>query len=342
MTKRPTIADLAKAAGVSVATVDRVLNNRHSVKEGTAFRVLEAAENIGFYAAPVIRQRLQRTSPQKTFCFLLQKSKDPFYQQFGELLQRATEQHPSIQGKAIIHYIDEVAPKTLVKYLFHAAEYADAIAMVAVDQPLVNDAVEKLAERNIPVFCLLSDISAPSRAGYLGVDGRKSGRTAAWLIDKTTKQAGEVGILVGTHRYLGQELCEMGFRSYFREHESRFSLLESTVGLDDDSLTYDAVVELLSQHPNLVGLYSAGGGRRGLIQALQEEKREQHIVVVCNELLSTTRAALLDGTLDMVLATPIERIATQVVALMANTNQTDSSSIRHINLPVELYIAENV
>ena len=33
MGSRPTIADLAVAAGVSVATVDRVLNGRHPVRE---------------------------------------------------------------------------------------------------------------------------------------------------------------------------------------------------------------------------------------------------------------------------------------------------------------------
>ena len=43
MAKRPTIADLADAAGVSIATVDRVLNRRHPVKETTALRVFEAA-----------------------------------------------------------------------------------------------------------------------------------------------------------------------------------------------------------------------------------------------------------------------------------------------------------
>ena len=43
MGSRPTIADLAAKAGVSVATVDRVLNGRHKVREETARRVYEAA-----------------------------------------------------------------------------------------------------------------------------------------------------------------------------------------------------------------------------------------------------------------------------------------------------------
>ena len=54
LSRRPTIANVAEAAGVSVATVDRVLNARHSVRETTAERVLAAAEAIGFHAAPLL------------------------------------------------------------------------------------------------------------------------------------------------------------------------------------------------------------------------------------------------------------------------------------------------
>ena len=50
MASRPTITDLAKAAGVSVATVDRVLNGRHKVREETARRVYDAANAIGYVA----------------------------------------------------------------------------------------------------------------------------------------------------------------------------------------------------------------------------------------------------------------------------------------------------
>ncbi|TGR87419.1 LacI family transcriptional regulator, partial [Mesorhizobium sp. M2E.F.Ca.ET.209.01.1.1] len=43
MVKRPTITDLARVSGVSVATVDRVLNSRLPVRKETARRVYDAA-----------------------------------------------------------------------------------------------------------------------------------------------------------------------------------------------------------------------------------------------------------------------------------------------------------
>ena len=59
MAKRPTIDDLARVAGVSVATVDRVMNERHPVREETAHRVLAAAEKLGYHATGLLKQRLK-------------------------------------------------------------------------------------------------------------------------------------------------------------------------------------------------------------------------------------------------------------------------------------------
>ncbi|RVA59678.1 LacI family DNA-binding transcriptional regulator, partial [Mesorhizobium sp. M7A.F.Ca.CA.004.09.1.2] len=64
MVKRPTISDLARISGVSVATVDRVLNNRLPVREETARRVYETATDIGYHAAGLIKQRMRQELPE--------------------------------------------------------------------------------------------------------------------------------------------------------------------------------------------------------------------------------------------------------------------------------------
>ncbi|MBB4243857.1 LacI family DNA-binding transcriptional regulator, partial [Rhizobium tropici] len=78
--RRPTIADLAKASGVSVATIDRVLNGRHRVREETARRVYEAAQEIGYHAVGLLRQRVFEDLPQYRLGFVLQKPVQAFYQ----------------------------------------------------------------------------------------------------------------------------------------------------------------------------------------------------------------------------------------------------------------------
>jgi LacI family transcriptional regulator len=180
----------------------------------------------------------------------------------------------------------------------------------------------------------------------VGVDGRKSGRTAAWAISRLARRAGEIGVFVGSHRYLGQETSEISFRSYLREHAPRFRVLDTLVNLEDTQLAHEATLEMLARHRDLVGIYVAGGGVAGIIRALREEARPGRIVTVCNELTAEHRAALIDGIVSLVLDTPLARIAeTAVAAMLQALEAARSGAVMAANqfaLPFDLYTPENV
>src|SRR5688572_6466792 len=114
---RPTIADLAQAAGVGISTVDRVLNGRDPVRRATAERVLTAAERIGFYATDIIRQRLGTDRPDRTLAFILQQRSTPFYALLGDALTEATKASPTISGRARIDFLEELTPDSLAERL---------------------------------------------------------------------------------------------------------------------------------------------------------------------------------------------------------------------------------
>jgi LacI family transcriptional regulator len=342
MVKRPTIVDLATAAGVSVATVDRVLNRRLPVRDGTAQLVVKAAEEIGYHAVGLLKRRLIE-APKRRFGFLLQKRHDYFYRALGERLALETSKSPVIEGKAISEYVDELAPQAIVDRLQKLAPRVDAVAIVAVDHPIVHDAVQEIAQSGKPVFTLISDINAPSRTSNLAVDSRKKGRTAAWAISRMALQPGKVGILVGSHGYLSQEIVEMSFRSYFREHAPNFQLLEPVIDLDHETLAYEAVQKLMAANPDLVGIYSLGGGQDGFVRALQEAGKGKQFIGICNELTPSTRSGLIDGSVAMALGTPIGPIATKAVELMAMATDAIGGSVSPQYLfQADVYISETV
>lgn len=339
MVKRPTIHDLAQAAGVSVATVDRVLNRRLPVREDTALRVVAAAEHIGFHATGLLRQRLKET-PKRSFAFLLQKREHEFYQNFGAALLAATRETTAVQGRAVVEFIDEILPATIAQRIGEAVQRHDGVAVVAVDHPLVNEAIARAGK---PVVTLLSDVTAPQRTAYISVDSRRNGRTAGWAVSRLARRPGKIGILLGSHRYLSQELAEVSFRSYMREHAPAFQLLEPLVNLDDARIAHEAVVDMIASNDDLVAIYAAGGGVEGLIQALREEAAGARIVAVCNELTTTTRNALIDGTLDLVLDTPTREIARRAVDILARATCGESwDMVQSIQLPATLIVSESL
>ncbi len=342
MGRRPTITDLAEAAGVSVATVDRVLNARQPVRESTARRVYEAAGAIGYHATELVRQRLSQTLPFYRLGFVLQRPEQQFYQTLATEITAATDRATTFRGVAHIEYVGAQTPTEVVGKLKAAASRAQAVAMVSIDHPTITSAVAELREAGIPIFSLLSDYAQGVRTAYVGLDNRKAGRTAAWFIAKTAKKPGKVAIFVGSHRFLGQELREIGLRTYFRENAANFEVLDTLVNLETPAIGHEAMLDLIHRHKDLAGLYVAGGGMEGIIAALREETG-RHLIAVCPELTQISRQALADQTIQTAIATPVASLAEKLVGVMAGALEGGGNDhSEDLYLPFDIHVSETL
>lgn len=349
MARRPTIADLAAQAGVSVATVDRVLNGRHRVREETARRVYEAASAIGYHAAALIHQRITADLPRMELGFLLQKETQPFYQAFAHAVEDAVAARNDIRGRAHVEFARGQAPNDMAEALSALGARTQAIGAVCLDHHVVTRAVEALKNEGKPVFSLLSDFAQGVRESYLGINNMKVGRTAAWMIARTARRPGKVAIFVGGHRWHGHELRETGFRSYFREYAPQFEVLDTLVNLDTRQLTYEATLNLIDRYPDIAGFYVAGGGMEGAIKALREEIEEGRFpdaggpAVVVNELTPDSTTALQDQVVTAVIATPLRELAAALVELMINTVRSGPAEAPgQLFLPLGLHVPESL
>lgn len=343
MSNRPTIADLARAAGVSVATVDRVLNGRHPVREETARRVYDAAKSIGYHAVGLLRQRVFEDLPQYRLGFLLQKPQQAFYQIVAKEMENASLALSTVRAMPQVEFVANSTPTGITEKLRAMATRNQAIALVAPDYPAVTAVVEELKERGIPVFSLLSDFAAGVREGYVGLNNHKVGRTAAWMIAKAAKRPGKVAAFVGSHRFLGHELREIGFRSYFREHAPDFEVLDTMVNLDTAEITHEATLNLLQRHPDLTGFYVCGGGMEGAISAIREERLEGKLIAVVNELTPESRAALADDVVTLAISTPTAALARETINLMIQAiDRGLTGAPGQTFLPFDLFTPENI
>ena len=86
-TNRTTIDDVARAAGVSKATVSAVLNDKATVKESTRAEVLEAMRTLNYKPNPTARRR-SPDGRRRTVGFLLREVANPYY---AEVITGAAE-----------------------------------------------------------------------------------------------------------------------------------------------------------------------------------------------------------------------------------------------------------
>ncbi len=342
MAQRTTLKNIADQAGVGVATVDRVLNRRAPVTPKTAARVLAAAEALNYHAQGLMRRRIDELVAAKTLGFILQKRGKWFYQSLAQHLRDATAELREIRGSVEIEFVESLSPDDLAEAVRRMREQVHAIALVAVDHPTVGAAVAESTAAGVPVFALLSQLNAPDLAGYVGIDGRKAGRTAGWAMSRFTAGPGEIGILIGSHRYITHEDRETGFRNYMREFSPRVRLRDSVVYMDDTELAYEATAEILRAVPQLTGLYHCGGGVEGVIQALVEAERGQDIFYICHEKSPAAVQGLLEGTVDLVIANPVETIAQSAARAMEQALTGKTPEAAESLIPFELVTAENI
>ena len=340
--KRPGMAELAQAAGVSIATVDRFLNGREAVREDTRIRITEAAQRIGH---PAARRLVPQAAdlPELRFGVLLHKQGQDFYKAFADELHRAVALVPGVRGRLVLEFSVSQAPSEMAGHLRAMAGRCDVLAATAVNHPEVTSAVEELTAKGLSVFSLLSDFAQGARAGYMGLNNLKVGRTAAWMMAQAIRLPGVMAIFVGGHRWHGHELRETGFRSYMRECAPHLTVLDPLVNLETRQLTYETTMGLLARQPNLRGIYVAGGGMEGAIAALREARPVDNIAMVVSALTPDSRAGLAEGLVTMVTDTPLEKLCRELFVAMARvaTDGPPQGGIQHF-LPPDLHVAESI
>jgi LacI family transcriptional regulator len=340
---RPTIRDLADAAGVSIATVNRVIGGAGNVKPATMQQIKDAAQAIGFYGLGAIESRVAAARAKYRFGFLLHQPSRAFYKNLAQALRGACERVTDCQVEARIEFVEDLSPQNIAQRMLALAEDCDAIGVVSAVHPIVTQAIETLQERRTPVFALISQLATTGRAQYVGIDGWKVGRTAAWAFEHICKEPGKLGILMGNPRYRCQEMNESGFRSYFREHTTDFTLLEPLSTFESSAIAQEMTEKLLREHPDLKGLYVAGGGITGAIAGLRTTGMAGKVVLVGYELMDVTREALLDGTMTFAISHPLPRLADEAISGMirAVIAKPDIGNFTCV-LPFDLHTRENI
>ena len=322
----PRIADIARLSGVSTATVDRVLNNRPGVRAATVQRVLKAAAELDYIPEADLRAAMA-PKPMRTV-FLLPSGTNRFLTGLGQLI-RASEAALSPFGlKAQVEFISSFNPELLARILLQHWRKADGIAFMALEHPAVREAVNELAERNVPTVTLISDVLNCRRVAYVGLDNRAAGRTAGHLIARFVGRPAKVApvkvapakvaMIAGSLSYRAHEEREFGFLAYLGEAAPDMEVLGLREAHDDEGESYRQARTLLSHHPDLAAIYNIGGAPAGVARALREARREREVVFVGHGLTPETRGMLIDGTMDAVLTQDMRGTMLSCAAVFAN------------------------
>lgn len=266
---KPTVHDIARQAGVSLATVDRVLNSRPGVRGVTRYRVEEAIAALG-YVRDVAAANLAK-SRTYAFVLILPDNDNSFMAALrGEAAQavaRAAAERTALDIVTVPPF-DAAALAAALKTV--EAQRPAGVAFVAVESDAVRDGVARLKQAGIAVATLVSDLSQSPHDHFVGIDNVAAGRTAAGLMGRFLPEGcGPVAVLAGSMLLKDHRERLDGFLAVLAEEFPELIVLPAMEAKDDPALAERLVTQALQDHPDLAGIYSLGAGNRGLIAALR-------------------------------------------------------------------------
>lgn len=326
------IRDIAKHAGVSTATVDRVLNGRPNVRASTRQRVLQAKDALESGTVTSDRHRPWRIK------VILPKDAGPPTELFARCIQ-----HLGTLGQATIEceFAAKMEPVALARKLRASiGQGMDAIVFHALEDPRVSQAVTELSRADIPCVTVLSDMERAEVIGHIGCNNRAAGRTAGLMLGHMTRTPGEILIVTSGDLYRAHEAREMGFRAVLRNQFPQLNIATSLIGRDDPAQIRTLVSEALERHSGVVGVYNVGAGNQGIANALTDVCLANEIVFVGHNVTLQTHNYLLDGTMDAVIHQNLQLTASYTIEYLIAYLSGHATQPKIV--PVEIITRENL
>ncbi|MFT7595342.1 MAG: LacI family transcriptional regulator [Paracoccaceae bacterium] len=339
---KPTVHDIAKEAQVSLATVDRVLNARPGVRKATVQRVQDAVQALGYVrdisAANLARQRRYR------FVFVVPDSPSQFLRALCDAIAEAGSgllgDRSETETIAVPHH-DPAALQRLVAELERTG--VDGVAIMANETPMVRDMIARLKAKGVAVVALVTDQPNSERDHFVGIDNVAAGRTAAVLMGRFVgPRPGKIAMVVNTMQARDMVERRIGFDEVIARAFPNLATLPSVEGRDDHALTAQVMAQCLSTNADVVGVYCAGAGLRGVTQTLEEAGLRDKLVVIAHDLTTHSRQSLSDGTTDVIInqnAGHLARSATRV--LRAQCDGIDVIPSQEV-IRIEIVLKENM
>jgi len=181
-------------------------------------------------------------------------------------------------------------------------------------KPLI-DRIDALAEEDIPVITINSDIPESRRAAFVGEDSRKSGRIAGQMMAKLLPGPGQVLVIGGRSEYAAHVNRVEGFLEALQQHAPFEVSCQTVYTYEDHDLTRRTVLQAMDEKDGLQGVYLATSAVSAFVEAKHQSEADQgpasghglRLVSICHDIPPQTLDYLRSGDIDLTIEQNIYR-----------------------------------
>lgn len=333
--RAPRFIEIAREAGVSPSTVDRVLNERDSVSESARARVIAAAQKLG-----VARILPGNAHALVHIDVLLPDNRTPFFQR----LRRAFSSATTYLDKRFVVHRRIFSPDDedgLIRAIRQPPYRRHGIIAAAPDRPSVREALREVREKGAEVATIVSQIAGSVGFPYLGIDNYRAGRTAGLILSRFARTSGRVIFLSGGEEWDVHVQRNSGCRDVLGTSTNLTHDSHPIETRDDETACYEAVAIALRQG-GVVGIYNSGEGSSGIVKALERYDPDGLVTWVTHELSDNHQKYLAAGRLTMVIDQNPDMQATNSLRFLLETAARSQPTAEARPCEFRLYFSENI
>ncbi|HYG97573.1 MAG TPA: LacI family DNA-binding transcriptional regulator [Terriglobales bacterium] len=252
MEKKPTIVDIAKALGLSTATVHRALHDHPKTTAMTKNRVLQMAKKLGY--KPNLAARYLSSKRTIRISVNTLQGTTSFWDEVRAGIEQE-RQSLDLENVELEFRTYSLGEGEQVAFEEALDKEVDGIITFPSQPNTLKPLMRRAARANVPVVFVATDAPATGRLSVVSIDTQASGSLAADLIGRIVGGRGELAVTI--------------FDADINEHAEKFRAFEDTVRSlypsmrvhdaiedhDTDETAYEQCRKLLSKHPDIVGIY---------------------------------------------------------------------------------------
>ncbi|MEJ8854002.1 LacI family DNA-binding transcriptional regulator [Variovorax robiniae] len=340
MSTAPTIADIARIAGVGTATVDRVLNRRPGVNAETVQRVMQVVEEVGTPQQP----GRPRKGANARFAFVLPADESPFVDLVERQIAQAAGDFRHAHITEITHRIDTTDPVRFAEELAQVGD-CEGIALMAPDLPPIKRAINELVRAGVHVVTLFSDVAGSMRETCIGADNRAAGRTAGLLLGRMACGGQRDTLLLSSQatRLSSEIERRIGFAQVIEERFPALKLQRTPDLPPHNDGACDALLLALQDDidpARVAGIYNVGSGSAGVARAFAEAGLQAG--VVAHDFTDEHGSLLSANALSYVLHQDIHYCVLTAARVLRALCENVRGALNVVQPRIEILTAENL
>lgn len=337
------IKDIAKLAGVSVGTVDRVLHNRGKVSEYALKKVTDVMNQID-YKPNLIARTLGSNKNYRIAVLIPDPTVDAYWAQSNQGVTQAEAEWAQYGVTVDTRAFDLYNKDSFLRLSRQVAEdHPDGIVIAPIFYHESLPAFELFHQHQIPYVLFNTNIKEAKPLAFIGQDLYQSGRLGAQLIS-FGQSAGTFAVLhidedVQDSVHLLEK--EKGFRDYFKETTGdKFNIAEFS--MNPQKPTFPTEIEGLLAMDNLKGIFVSTSRGTALAASYLDKHKKDTIRMIGYDMLVDNLKYLEAGVIDFLINQNPKRQALLGVSHLVNHLMFKKSAPGTELFPLEVITQQNV